>query len=272
MDSCAITKLCKPCQSVKPIADFTAGTGSVFYPCNPCRTRKRARQLTRWRTSGLCHTCGANSKQLGHVRCSQCIEQANARLTAKGVQVVPQGICRWCKKAPSRKRHTTCDNCDLLAKRSQQRVRAKRLSRGLCVKCGKNSQATPSTYCERCTEYGRRYSRMRRQEVIERYGGQCACCGEANHYFLTIDHVNNDGAEHRRKAGGHAKTFDEIYKTPYNPRFQLLCHNCNSAKGNYGSCPHTWAQIIPLGDNAALLRQSASRPSRVLKERFVSNG
>ena len=43
-----------------------------------------------------------------------------------------------------------------------------------------------------------KYSELK-NEVFQAYGGyQCACCGETEPMFLTIDHVGNDGADHRR--------------------------------------------------------------------------
>jgi hypothetical protein len=77
----------------------------------------------------------------------------------------------------------------------------------------------------------------RRFRVIEAYGGVCKCCGEAEWKFLSLDHVNNDGAEHRKKIGQ-----SQIYKwaedNEYPKTLQLLCYNCNMAKGFYGKCPH----------------------------------
>ena len=35
------------------------------------------------------------------------------------------------------------------------------------------------------------------RRVLDHYGRACSCCGETEPAFLTIDHVNNDGAEHR---------------------------------------------------------------------------
>src|SRR5881396_3810055 len=42
-----------------------------------------------------------------------------------------------------------------------------------------------------------RYAALR-AEGIGAYGGKCACCGETTFEFLTIDHVRNDGKQHRR--------------------------------------------------------------------------
>lgn len=45
-----------------------------------------------------------------------------------------------------------------------------------------------------------RYKTLR-AEVIAAYGGKCACCGEDEALFLELDHVQNNGAAHRREIG-----------------------------------------------------------------------
>ena len=75
----------------------------------------------------------------------------------------------------------------------------------------------------------------RRRFVLNHYGCKCACCGEQQEKFLEIDHVNNNGAEHR-------KTVKDIVgwliQNNFPDGFQLLCSNCNQAKARYGKCPH----------------------------------
>jgi hypothetical protein len=75
-----------------------------------------------------------------------------------------------------------------------------------------------------------------RLAAINHYGGKCACCGETNLEFLAIDHINNDGAEHRRQVG--KMIYRWLRANNYPGGFQVLCHNCNMAKGFYGYCPH----------------------------------
>lgn len=81
---------------------------------------------------------------------------------------------------------------------------------------------------------------LNRVKVIEKYGGKCCCCGEDEIKFLAIDHINNDGAKHRKSLGLYAShSFCEwIIKNNYPDFLQILCHNCNCAKGYYGKCPH----------------------------------
>lgn len=67
---------------------------------------------------------------------------------------------------------------------------------------------------------------------------RCACCGEDEYKFLSIDHINNNGGKHRRELGSNSYMYDWIIKNNYPKDFQVLCMNCNTAKGWYGICPH----------------------------------
>lgn len=81
-----------------------------------------------------------------------------------------------------------------------------------------------------------------RAKVLDLYGGECKCCGEQTPEFLSVDHVQNDGAEHRKTVGSGYALYLLLAKSPISDRFQLLCHNCNLAKGFYGTCPHVAAR------------------------------
>lgn len=87
-----------------------------------------------------------------------------------------------------------------------------------------------------------RHLRKLKMDVLNIYGNKCECCGESEALFLTIDHVNNDGKYHRKDMVGQA-----FYRYLRNlgvpdPRFQILCFNCNIAKSLFGSCPHARAK------------------------------
>jgi len=82
-----------------------------------------------------------------------------------------------------------------------------------------------------------------RQEVLDHYGHACTCCGQLGDLFLSIDHVDNDGAAHRKQlGGGTGYVYRALRRLGYPTGFQTLCHNCNHAKHlNGGTCPHTTA-------------------------------
>lgn len=70
---------------------------------------------------------------------------------------------------------------------------------------------------------------------------QCHYCDEKNIGFLTIDHINNDGAEHRKKTGcgSGSNIYQWLKRHNYPDGFGVLCFNCNCGRqSNNGICPH----------------------------------
>lgn len=89
-----------------------------------------------------------------------------------------------------------------------------------------------------------------RKEVISEYGCVCSCCGENNFYFLVVDHVNGNG--HIEKKAGVVSCGTGLLKRIKSlgfPKdsFQVLCYNCNSAKGTKQECPHNKKDVNPYG-------------------------
>lgn len=72
--------------------------------------------------------------------------------------------------------------------------------------------------------------------AISFYGGKCTCCGETELDFLTIDHVNGGGRQHRKITQN--QTYVWLKKNKYPTGFRVLCWNCNCAVGLFGTCPH----------------------------------
>ena len=82
-------------------------------------------------------------------------------------------------------------------------------------------------------EYDRKYSKENKMKVLNHYGIKCAWCGIKNPIVLSIDHIKNDGGEHRRKvSNGDAgcRFYIWLRKNNYPGGFQTLCLNCNYAK------------------------------------------
>jgi hypothetical protein len=74
---------------------------------------------------------------------------------------------------------------------------------------------------------------------------KCACCGETNIEFLTIDHVNNDGSKYRKKINCRGSgIYYWLIKNHFPEGIQVLCMNCNFAKGQFGYCPHEFKHMI----------------------------
>lgn len=77
--------------------------------------------------------------------------------------------------------------------------------------------------------------------VLEHYSfnpPECQCCGDLNLEFLTIDHINGGGSEHRKTMRGQ-NFYSYLIKNNYPEGYRVLCMNCNWSRGKFGYCPHT---------------------------------
>jgi hypothetical protein len=90
--------------------------------------------------------------------------------------------------------------------------------------------------CYRCM--GKRERAKLKMDMLESLSRVCNCCGEDNPYFLTLDHIKNDGAKHREKLN-EQQIYREARREGWpKKKYQVLCMNCNFAKGHFEECPH----------------------------------
>lgn len=148
----------------------------------------------------------------------------------------------------------------------RRELKAEREQKGLCVYCGKEFPKTGTKGCVTCLENkykihkthlkkdgyvkARAYNFSIRIEVINKYGGRCSCCGESTMAFLTIDHVNDDGASERKQLYGSQNGSSKVWflklrREDKREDLQVLCYNCNNAKAVFGKCPHKDKDVLP---------------------------
>ncbi len=110
--------------------------------------------------------------------------------------------------------------------------------KALCKKCAakrmQKSRAKPES---KHKENKRKSDQRLRTRILEAYGNRCAICGITHKEFLALDHIDNDGAEHKRLLSGGKRFADgytvyrDVAKQGYpKDKYQLLCHNCNVVK------------------------------------------
>jgi hypothetical protein len=80
--------------------------------------------------------------------------------------------------------------------------------------------------------------------MIDEYGGQCVFCGERSPFLLTIDHVNGDGAEHRKTLAGRNVCKDLEKRGWPKDNFRLACMNCNWSLGKWGFNEYEAARLL----------------------------
>jgi len=172
--------------------------------------------------------------------------------------------------------YRTCKKCNATKSLDDFAIVYAKNSRGqnyrqhTCIECAKRIHAermrkaranNPDLYKKHQAEHRKRHpERVRRQRresgerlrnmVFEAYGGfTCACCGETCKSMLTIDHINEDGNEHRKQLGegksyatGRSGLGDYLYRDlrdrNFPDGFQVLCYNCNISKHRLGRCEH----------------------------------
>ncbi len=155
-----------------------------------------------------------------------------------------------------------------MSEETNQCTRCKEFKSLSCYKKNNRYKGNLHLYCKPCATYysGNYYQKNKdlckartkqknkiiREKILNFYGNKCACCNEANSKFLTIDHTNGDGSEHRRsisktKRNSASSFYKWIIKNNYPNFLRLLCWNCNSGReyniDNKGVCPHEETQI-----------------------------
>lgn len=178
-----------------------------------------------------------------------------------------QRTCAVCKEtlpadAFYSKSRSTCKGCRkkaVAARRDRLRAEGRCIecrsplkgSGTLCLGCKKIHLDRHHANKERYSETSKSRRRKLKLAAMAAYGGAyCLCCGEEHIEFLTIDHIEKNGAEHRREmlkekgwnvsskslSGSHLYLW--LKENNYPSGFRVLCFNCNTALGHFGYCPH----------------------------------
>jgi hypothetical protein len=152
------------------------------------------------------------------------------------------GLCKACNNNHACDGRVTCNKC---AERNRNYTKEKhnqRRSSNICISCGiKSLDCASKNYCNECLKKRSEAKKSRyyecKDKVFEAYGGyKCNCCGEATKEFLTIDHVEGGGNQHRKSIS--IDFYVWLVRNQFPSGFQVLCMNCQFGKRFCGQCPH----------------------------------
>lgn len=165
-------------------------------------------------------------------------------------------------RMPNKREYFTCEKCRLVlpsnsnrqkqckmcrAQTQAAKSKAYRLKNPLKYKNAvRNAMAKRPEYYRKQQESSSLVRRQKEKEaVMSHYSkgkNSCVCCGQVGIEFLTIDHINNDGAKQRRElktARGGASFYRWLRRNGYPGGYQVLCANCNLSKEiGGGVCAH----------------------------------
>lgn len=231
--------------------------------CNTCRSNTRRQAL---KASGLCR-CGSQP-EIGQAACRECLAVSRDgmitwRSDLKADAIAHYGgVCECCQES-----NLAFLNIDHIAGNGA----AHRLEIGggstatykwlrdssypvgfrvLCFNCNNGFRLNHGVcpHAHETTTSGWPTWKLKnwrlKQSTIAVYGGLCECCGIDRLQFLTIDHINGDGAKHRtelfgsRHEGGR-RFYQWLKSQGYPDGYRVLCWNCNCGREvNGGTCPH----------------------------------
>lgn len=215
--------------------------GWPYSKCEKCRDRQRRQNdlLREERFSKKqCTVCGANTEPRRKM-CRTCLDKAKDKQQKRATKFKLTGLCRDCGKCAPRPMKLSCQECHV-DNRYGAIVRRQKFSiAGMCILCGQNQPVEKCKWCGPCRLKKKEAYCSLRLRVMNQYGGpKCRCCQESHIEFLEIDHVNGDGASHRKRTPGARSIYTWLRHMKYPPGFQVLCGNCNAAKYRFGECPH----------------------------------
>lgn len=133
------------------------------------------------------------------------------------------------------------DDIQSLGQREKANIRAKLWYRNNSNKKYEYNKQWTADNRDKNKKYQKEYKQRLKRWACDAYGGPiCACCEEDNIVFLSIDHINGNGNDERKKTGnrGGHQFYQWLKINKYPPGYQVLCFNCNMAKGSLGYCPH----------------------------------
>lgn len=186
-----------------------------FSPQNAvCKENSMSKQYFEFKRKGLCIRCGGK-RDSEKTRCSDCHQKHLDYQEKFKKEAIAAGLCRYCAVRPRTEGKSMCSEC-----------------------LEKHSERQKALYASW------------RSQCIQAYGGRCACCKVDVEKYLQLDHVESDGAAHRKEIsfGRGGSMYKWAVKNNFPNRLQLLCANCHNAKTTNGGCSeedHCRMRLIP---------------------------
>src|SRR6185437_16214029 len=131
------------------------------------------------------------------------------------------GICRDCKQ--SKEKHELATGKTGVICRECHRKRNNKYRASNLEKARESYRKWYANHGQKHLDATKRRYDALRQQIFEHYGRECACCGEREPDFLTLDHINGGGTKHRKSVG--QRVYADLRKRGFPTGFRTLCWN-----------------------------------------------
>lgn len=171
---------------------------------------------------GLCCHCGKSPPESGKKICASCFSRQRQRYLGRKIS----GLCVNCATPLDVPGKAACGRC-----RANNLRRKVERGKDNCVRCLRGTRLPGKKTCLGCINKVKLQNQTIKDEVYKAYGGyRCSWCGTTDKEALTIDHVFNNGSQHRKEIGGSLNTLKWLKRHRFPAGFQVLCRNCNWSK------------------------------------------
>ncbi len=236
------TKRCRRCEKVKPLSEFGKDKrrGYPRFICKDCDAE--AHRLCRQNETDQERDLRLEKRRaVLNVRLGKAVITKSAEVLSAVQRELCKdrtGLCFRCDEpcVPGRKE---CEYHLSQNRNHLKKVRKERKANKLCWACGKENPEDDKKSCRECRAKNKKWRTTFREKCLDHYGRSCYCCGESNEGFLTIDHLQDDGANHRKSFSGARRICEWLVAHGFPEGFGTACWNCNVGRyHNGGICPH----------------------------------
>ncbi|KKN98879.1 hypothetical protein LCGC14_0141200 [marine sediment metagenome] len=208
---------------------------------------KEEKKRERRKNKNVCIRCGQRPPRPNKAQCEICVEGSRGQYNETKMNTYYQrrsaSCCVRCG-TPTSSFSVHCNVCSEYMKKKDNKYYHRIKNSGVCVHCRKSQPIENEILCSACKKKSKiagKDSRIKLKfSVFQHYGGKCQVCKEIDMDVLAIDHINNDGAEHRKQLKLQGTTiYRWLAKNNFPSGFQVLCYNCNIKKYlKEDTCPH----------------------------------
>ena len=139
---------------------------------------------------------------------------------------------RWEQRNPEKRRKSANESYH----RHEEKNRVRRLERASRWYYANKDRILP----EKKARY-RKLAAELKEPILQHYGRKCNCCGLDDTRFLTVDHANHGKGNRLPKVErdlGSIQMYRKVIASGFSKAYQILCMNCNWARGCWGKCFH----------------------------------
>lgn len=265
-----IEKICTKCKIIKPVDQFHKAPYRKLGILDACKDCTNAQQNRRHQTKREAEPAKEprikDIDGILHKKCPGC-KKLLPKTSFYADKARPDGLQSFCREC----RHKKYGNPDRVFYRKARiedydekgNITARSCTRCHLVKSldhfsiNKTKKSGFNSSCKECARITYQLRRDRNKdlglnpckdwnnrykfEVFSHYSGgtpKCECCDSKYLPHLTIDHIAQDGAKHRKelKESGSRFTWKWLKDNNYPEGFRVLCMNCNRTVYWYGEC------------------------------------